>query len=115
MNYDIILTRDELRALRKVHRKGSVPKEDIYHFRYLLDSGFLEDTGSNDLGYLGFPNLTGKFKTTDFYARFCIYHRCAFFWRYFTPITISAITTTVLYILEHLFLPGLTSFLSGLF
>ena len=63
----------------------------------------------------GIPIPDGTYSLTDFGKRYKIYLRRERFYRYLTPITVSAITTTVLYILEHWLLPGAVSWLLDLF
>lgn len=57
----------------------------------------------------------GTVRLSDTYLRYQIYLRQSRIHRYLTPITVSAITTVILTILQQLWLPGLLSWLQGLF
>lgn len=112
----IVLTRNErfllfLLAFKK-KMPGDVHSGGLYHL-YLSD--LIQVNYSDKRDRLNTPIPDGTFSLSDTGRRYKIYLRRERFHRYLTPITVSAITTIALNILEHWLLPEALNWLSGLF
>lgn len=116
MNFDkIILTRKELFSLRHLCSSGSLKKDQVYHFDYLYDLGFVDLLESEtETDSFGIPLVSDVCVVTDQYRRYSIFCRRSLLHRYLTPVSVSIATTIVLYMSQHWLLPVLQSLLSHL-
>lgn len=117
MNFDDILLSPKeklillhLRFCKK--RKGNVFACPLYK---LWEYGLIVENHTSQHGPEGEAIPDGTYSLTDKAKRYRIYIRRQRFQRYITPFTVSAITTTGLYILEHWLLPVLSAWVQGHF
>lgn len=111
----IVLTRNErfllfILAFKK-KMTGDVHSRELSHL-YLSDLICINYCDERD--ELNSPIPDGTFSLSDTGKRYKIYLRLERFHRYLTPVTVSVITTIVLYTLEHLLLPEVLNWLSDL-
>lgn len=93
-------------------RKGDVFSSSLHHLYQcdLIKQNYLPERDS-----LGQFIPDGTYSLSDSGRRYKIYLRRNRVHRYLTPITVSVITTVVIDLLKHLWLPVLLNWLSGLF
>lgn len=117
MDYDNVLLSSKERLilfhlLFCKKRKGNVFSPPLYK---LWAYGLIAENHKPYRGPEGDAIPDGTYSLTDKAKRYRIYVRRQRIHRYITPFTVSAITTTGLYILEHWLLPVLLSWVQGHF
>lgn len=97
--------------ISRVH-KGDVFSPSLHH---LYKCGLIKQNYLPERDSLGQFIPDGTYSLSDSGRRYKIYLRRNRVHRYLTPITVSVITTVVIDLLKHLWLPVLLNWLSGLF
>lgn len=111
---NILLTMGERWALSRIHSNSEVPREHIKKSVGSLAQYGLIAPNSIGVNSLGRPQYGNTYYLTETGLRYKIYLRRRRIDKYLTPIVVSGITTTVLYILERLFLPELVDWIRDL-
>lgn len=111
----IVLTRDERFLLFSLAFKKKMTG-DVHSCKlnHLYVSGLICINYSDKRDEFNSRIPDGTFSLSDTGKRYKIYLRRERFHRYLTPVTVSAITTTALYILEHWLLPEVLNWVLGL-
>lgn len=108
----ITLLSDEIRLLKHISRKGSVPFSN--NMKLLYEDDYLVRNYSDMRDAFNAPIPDGTVSISDKAKRYLVYLKRRTIERFITPVIVSAITTTVLYTLQHSILPGVLSWVSDL-
>lgn len=111
-NFDnVVLLRTEIRSLRKIKSK-SVNQNAVEHFKTLYHADLIKyDYGDQQDEFGQFIRLE-TVHVTDKGTRYLVWLRRQRMKSILLPVSLSVLTTAVIYILEHSLLPKLLSLFS---
>lgn len=115
-NYDnILLTYRERLSLFAMRFTQKMPESRIKNsYEILLNYGLIVPN-YNKLDDMGQSTSDGTYRLSEKLIRYRIFLRRDRFHRYITPFTVSAVTTTAIYMLERWLLPELLNWVLGHF